>query len=157
MPQPLSTLVHLPSFPHDGSRNNADLGKGVRRQHVYMKPGNSSFLNLQIVSVAYSSLTGPFPPKPIISTCVACRGRMQLSHAAKAAIRAGFLVIETVLGDPSPSHWGTGDNATQGINKESTSPAADFRSGSARLFADAVGCSKRFRRCLPFVRFWPRF
>jgi hypothetical protein len=34
-------------FHNDAYRNNADLGKGVPRQHVSMKPGNSSFLSLR--------------------------------------------------------------------------------------------------------------
>jgi hypothetical protein len=33
-------------FHNSISRNNADLGKGVPRQHVFMTPVNSSFLCL---------------------------------------------------------------------------------------------------------------
>jgi hypothetical protein len=33
----------MPVIHHDAFRNNADLGKGVPRQHVFMKPVNSSF------------------------------------------------------------------------------------------------------------------
>src|SRR5208282_3990847 len=60
--QPLSTLAYLSSYPHDVYRNNADLGKGVPRQHVSMRPGNSSFFVHSSLPACLTSLPFCFVP-----------------------------------------------------------------------------------------------
>ncbi len=132
--------MHTCGFPHDVSRNNADLGKGVPRQHVSMKPGNSSFLAASL-RCFYSPPFLYYPHHNLESA----------SSAAKAVIRR-----RSWASHRDPSVVATSSCCCVAFlsgRPESTLPAAVFSNGECesdrgcvRLFEEVAALPPRWLR-----------
>jgi len=131
-------------YPHDVYRNNADLGKGVPRQHVSMKPRNSSFYPQLVRELIQSSICVPPPPESTVRVCVVSR---ESGDSARALCDRSHLGCPRSLafGDRGWRRRCRKPPCTILLaschRKESSLPAADFRNGEC---AFCHGCDRLF-------------